>query len=683
MALLSCCFIARAQINTDQVMKIGRNALYFEDYVLSIQYFNQVISAKPYMAEPYYFRSVAKISLDDYRGAEQDASLCIERNPFIVDAYQVRGVARQNQSRFREAIDDYRAGLELSPYDKSLLLNMAACLIELHSLDTAATTLELVSRLDPKNDRVMLAIAHLHLEQGDTARAVADADSCLRMNSGNLQAHLLIAQTAVQRDSFDLALNHLNSAVQLEPRKAAFYINRAYVKYKLDDYYGAMADFDYAVTLEPANVTALYNRAMLCAEVAEDAKAIDGFSAVLRAEPSNFLALYNRALLYMKTSQYRLAMADYDAVLKRYPNFEAGYMARSEAKRRLGDRVGSERDINTAVGIMKRKGVHHSDYNPAHDEQKRIAAQMKSDSLPEPTEDEIMTRYNEMLTVDVDDGVPPEYANRSRGHVQNARLDIAPEPFFMVTYRFGTDDDLSAKRHHYMREITALNDTRLLPATLIIDCHDTPMTGDDIGMRFASIDYYNGLISQGNPRAVDYLARAIDNLMVKNTDAAIADADHALLLTPNEPAAYFIRACARYRAYQLASVPAEVTPATSTSSTAVPDIAAGSESMLKEREAAHMLDDVLDDLNSVVKLSPRNAYARYNIATVYNDKKNTTAAIAALTEAIDLQPGFGEAYFNRGLLYLSLGNKVAAMADLSKAGELGILPSYNVLKRFN
>jgi hypothetical protein len=45
-----------AQINTDRVMMIGRNALYFEDYVLSIQYFNQVINAKPYLHQPYFFR---------------------------------------------------------------------------------------------------------------------------------------------------------------------------------------------------------------------------------------------------------------------------------------------------------------------------------------------------------------------------------------------------------------------------------------------------------------------------------------------------------------------------------------------------------------------------------------------------------------------------------------------------
>ena len=59
-----------AQINTERVMTIARNALYFEDYVLSIQYFNQVINAKPYLYEPYFFRGLAKINLDDFQGAE-------------------------------------------------------------------------------------------------------------------------------------------------------------------------------------------------------------------------------------------------------------------------------------------------------------------------------------------------------------------------------------------------------------------------------------------------------------------------------------------------------------------------------------------------------------------------------------------------------------------------------------
>ena len=90
-----CAFVAaRAQINTDQVINVGRNAMYFEDYVLAIQYFNQVVNAKPDLARPYLYRAIAKYNLDDYRGAEADATLAIERHPFITDAWEVRGVAR-------------------------------------------------------------------------------------------------------------------------------------------------------------------------------------------------------------------------------------------------------------------------------------------------------------------------------------------------------------------------------------------------------------------------------------------------------------------------------------------------------------------------------------------------------------------------------------------------------------
>ena len=91
---------AFAQINTDRVMTIGKNALYFEDYVLSIQYFNQVINAKPYLADPYFYRGLAKMNLDDYPGAERDCSEALERNPFVVNAYQVRGISRIRQKNY-------------------------------------------------------------------------------------------------------------------------------------------------------------------------------------------------------------------------------------------------------------------------------------------------------------------------------------------------------------------------------------------------------------------------------------------------------------------------------------------------------------------------------------------------------------------------------------------------------
>ena len=144
--------LASGQVNTDQVMRIGQNALYFEDYMLSIQYFNQAIAAKPYMAQPYFLRSVAKINLDDFRGAEADASKAIELNPFLTDAYEVRGVARQNLGLDRAAIEDYDNALRLLPRNRQLLFNKALAQTDIEDYSGARETFDELLRYYPSFD---------------------------------------------------------------------------------------------------------------------------------------------------------------------------------------------------------------------------------------------------------------------------------------------------------------------------------------------------------------------------------------------------------------------------------------------------------------------------------------------------------------------------------------------------
>ena len=57
--LLTWWLPALAQVDAEQVLAIGRNVLSMDDYMLSIQYFNQAIKAKPYLADPYFFRALA------------------------------------------------------------------------------------------------------------------------------------------------------------------------------------------------------------------------------------------------------------------------------------------------------------------------------------------------------------------------------------------------------------------------------------------------------------------------------------------------------------------------------------------------------------------------------------------------------------------------------------------------
>ena len=666
-----------AQINTEQVVNIGRNALYFEDYILAIQYFNQAIKAKPFLAEPYFYRSVAKISLEDYRGAEQDAGLAIERNPFIVDAYQVRGVSRQNMGDFKGAVEDYDEGLKLMPEDKNLLLNRAVCQSALKNYDEAQQSFDRLLQLDKRNDRAYIGLAQMNLARQDTTAALDNLNHGIALSKKNASAYVMRAEiyTRSQHD-FERALADMDSAILLEPRYSGYFINRAYMKYNLDDYFGAMADYDYAIGLDPASQEAHFNRGLLRAEVGDNNKAITDFNFVLKSNPANFMALYNRALLHMRTGQFRDAVNDFTAILKKYPEFEAGYMARGEAKRRMGDIRGSEADMEKAMAIFRRNKTHVSTFNPAEIEAtaaiKKAEQRALNGAEDEPeTAEEIINRFNTLLTVTDSDPVKPEYANRQRGHVQNDNIEVEPMPMFTLSY-YAQDNKLNGKTH-YIREIGDINDLKLLPGTLSIVVGEPQLDAEDIQSRFNSIEYYNSLMATTRSRSIDHFARGMDYLLVKNPDAAVEDADSAIALSPQFMLAFILRADAHYMQYRMAQ-------ARDGHGTAN-ELDAKAQAMMRRHQDEMWLDLMMKDLDQAIKLSPKNVYALFNKGNVYMLQGDYTSAISCYTSAIELKPDLAEAYYNRGLMYLRLGNKNSGVNDLSKAGELGILPSYNVLKR--
>ena len=92
---------------------------------------------------------------------------------------------------------------------------------------------------------------------------------------------------------------------------------------------------------------------------------------------------------------------------------------------------------------------------------------------------------------------------------------------------------------------------------------------------------------------------------------------------------------------------------------------------------------MLADIDRVIALSPRMAIAYYNRGCVLAEMGDVDGSIQAFTRAIELEPNLGVAYYNRGYQYLQAGDSRNGTADLSHAGELGIVPSYNLLKRMN
>ena len=657
----------RAQVNTDQVMRIGCNVLYFEDYVLSIQYFNQVIQAKPYLAQPYFYRAIAKLNLDDYRGAEADASMAIEHNPFITDAYEVRGVARQNQGKIREAISDYEKALSMLPENRQILFNKALAEEEIRDYDAALNSFATLLRAHPGFGNGYVGRAKTLLATGDTVRAKEDLDKALSINKNLTNAYLIRADIAINSDGdYAAALADMDEAIKLQPKYAGFFINRAFLRYKLDDYFGAMADYDYAIELDPLNGVAHFNRGLLRSEVHDVNNAIDDFTRVLSLSPDDYRALYNRALLYNEIHEYKNALADLDRVIAVCPDFAGAYFVRSEIYHASGDLRKAEADYKRSTALA-RTPVPVADIkgDVVASSAGKVSDAMADEQNATESQEEVAARFTSLLTIRNDTDLEQEFNNSSiRGKVQDRNITVEAEPMFTMSY-YTSPTELK-ESGYFIKEVDDLNATRMLRFLVMVTNHE-PQLSDEAQIRkhFESIEYYNSLLSTRTARSVDYFGRAMDFMTIRNYKAAIGDLDKAVALTPDFTLAYLLRAIARYRQMEVDRA------------AIVPDPTAA-DIHVAASNAKVSMNEVLSDLDKVIELSPRMAIAYYNKGNLYLSANDYTSALSAYNRAIELKP---DLYYNRGYVYFRLGNKDAGSADLSKAGELGILPSYNLLKR--
>lgn len=651
--ILTICnsFPLRAQTDAEQVLRIGRNVLSMEDFVLAIQYFNQAIKAKPYLADPYFFRALAKLNLEDYQGAREDCSAALERNKFKVEAYKLRGFALQNMGLDSLAVLDYDNGLRYYPNDKYFLFYKAVAQTEMKKYLQADSTFSSLLRSFPSFAEGYEARARLNALRKDTAAALKDIEKSLSISSDLLNARLMRAEIESNRKNWTQALADMDEAIKLKPQEGGYYVNRAFLRYNNDDFFGAMSDYNYALQLEPENSAALFNRALLRYEVKDLNKAASDFSKVLDLDPQNFHALFNRGLVYLDMKNYSKAVVDFQKIAKKYPTFYPAYYALAEARHGQGNFREAMLQVKHAEDLI-RKYVKNPEKNPL--QRPTIEAGTKNQNGTERNNNEseidVMNRFNRLVTVNSSSESRLAYNDRIKGQLQNRDVRIEPESFYFPTF---TETKTALRTiTNYFKELDEINSGRLLPRPIYLsNIHRSSSDPKEIERLFSMIETLDRQEKEGKLRPVDYLCRSIAYSLLKNYDSAISDLDKAILDNDNFTAAYMARGAIRYE--RLRSTP----------------------------DARLETALILSDCDKAINLNPRLIYAWFNKGCIYLDAGDFTSAIQCFTEAIQINPDFGEAYFNRGIAYLKIGNKKEAFSDLSKAGELGILPSYNLLKR--
>lgn len=643
---------ALSQINTDRVMTIGKNALYFEDYVLSIQYFNQVINAKPYLAEPYFFRGLAKINLDDFQGAEADCTESIERNPFVANTYQIRGISRIRQENFDGAIADYQKAISFDPENESYWHNLILCRIQKKDYSTARAELDSLIKISPRYSDAYLMRTDVSLKMKDTLQAMTDADKAIEIDRYSPDPWASRALLFMQRGKYADAESDLDEAARLSLKNAGIYINRALARYYQNNLRGAMSDYDIAIDIDKNNFIGHYNRGLLRAQVGDDNRAIEDFDFVLNVEPDNMMAAFNRGMLRDKTGDYKGAIEDYSAVLDVYPNFIPGYQYRAAAYRKTGNLAAA--DADEIVVLRSQIESQNGKKNTASNDKTR----KKSDKN--------MNNYRKIMVADNDDDAESKYKTDYRGRVQDKDINILPQPMFALTYYERSDEVRRQINFHDV--IAGINDKRLLPHKLVITNQEVALTEKQVQEHFNSINTLSARIESEPENAMLYYARAIDFYLVQDFDNALADLNNCIEKNSGFFPAYFTRALIHYKELEFKKREKNF-ELISTDSKSV---------------QVNTLDyaRIRDDLDKVIEIAPNFIYAYYNRANILTLMKNYRGAIIDYDKVLELDPNMSDAYFNRGLTHIFLGNNRLGIQDLSKAGELGIFSAYNIIKRF-
>ena len=651
LAVMSVAYV-NAQLNTARMMEIGRNALYFEDYVLSMQYFNRVIEAKPFLYEPYFYRGLAKYYLDDYSGAEADLTTAIERNPYVSRSYQLRAMCRARLDSLALAERDIRTAIKFDPYDPALWHNLGVIAMQSGDWERASGIVDTLMCYSPRNSGAAVLSTRVALSMNDTLKALGMACRAVELDAYSSEVYDNRSVVYCAQGEYGLAEKDLDRSLELMPSRGGTYVNRALVRYYQSNLRGAMEDYDMALSVEPGNFVALYNRGLLRMDVGDDNRAIEDFDRVLEIDPDNTMARFNRGLLRVNVGDCPGAVGDYSRVIEDYPNFEYAYQCRAAAYRSMGERKKAEAD--EAWLVKRRFDIYNKGVGAVAEEYSAEKDKVRKRS------DDNIRNYSKMVVAD--EAYGKQYSAEYRGKIQNRNTLVEMEPMFVLTY-YGTDNELGfASEYNILMERlnAAVGDGPLL----LLTNDERALSEKEALFHFDRIDKFSKAVAENAGDVTALFLRAVDYSLVQDLESSLADLDKAVAADGSRWEFYFVRSFVRMK-------------------------------MLVSREKDEMVIGegaafpsgvdyglVKADLDKVVELEPDFAFAYFNRALVCSKMDDYKSAIVDYTETINAGGNFAEAYYNRGLARIYTGNVDEGVGDLSRAGELGLFKAYSVIKRF-
>ncbi len=624
----------KAQRNIDLMIFKAQQMIMNNDYLEAIKSCNEIITVKPYLYEPYFLRGVSKFYLEDFKGANNDLTKAIEIKPNSTSAYHYRALSRERIYDFDGSLQDFGEAIRQSPNDPQLYINRAITFLYLNQYYDAIGNCNIAIRIDPNIENTYMIRGAAKTGLDHFIEALDDYNKTIKINRFNHNAYLRRGMIRFELEDIDGALLDFNESIGLNPENSFAYFNRAMVYAKQNNYDSALTDLNTVINIDPKNSLSYFNRAMIYTDMGELDNAISDYSMVVQYNKDNLLVYFNRGNLYMQKKEYSKAVKDYSEAIRIYPDFADAYANRSVARSQL-----KQNDLATLDYDIARQ-LKEEHYSKTHEE--LVAEEDKIQSLIE-FEAEFFQ------------------SEKEKQQLQNKEFEIDLLQDFSILWNIKNDAS-----EYYDFRLNQIGSKMGIKIDARMNYNE--LSENDVRNK---IDSLENVLIQFPESVKDWYLHAVLNTEIKNYHVAIGDYDQIIQLDSNFAPAYLNKGVIQSKLALMYN--------------AFNNSQSGSFLVKDQPEYSSEGNDASSIINNFKKaqqLIPDLPYSYYNLANIYCKQLEYNKGLEYYDKAIEINPDMGEAYYNKGITMIYLGDTDNGCFYIGKSGELGVEEAYSVLKRY-
>ncbi len=266
---------------------------------------------------------------------------CIKRKPYLAEAYKYRAMARANLNNLDGALLDYQILLHLEPENSEALFNRAVVRYRLGHYAMAAEDFEQLQRQPAGITNV------LYFKTSPDLDGIVDIGA---LNNMQVEICSYLGLCYADMGLHDKALDTYSQAIAKYPMQTDLLINRALLYEKIDKKNAAVEDYAKVLAIEPENEKATINLNKLGVQIDKKDK-IKSYDQLLEKNPDQIEALVQRAALYYNQGDYTTAIRDYSQILQLKEYNDDYWLSRGMAYLRIRNFEKAMADINQAIKI--------------------------------------------------------------------------------------------------------------------------------------------------------------------------------------------------------------------------------------------------------------------------------------------------------------------------------------------